>query len=309
MKKSKSKSLAVIPATAPAAVIKQWTKDLAAGLCEIDNGIISIQEQGQRAIEVIREYGRKLIAAKEDIGHTHWLDYLAKNLPQLNERRAQRYMKLASKTSHMSEMKDCTSIRKAYIAYGIIPSPERQPRKALPAPAPVTAAPAPAPSDLPPIDVEAIPDTAPIIAMPVFDGNGRIHVGDEAPAAFAPVATAAETKAALKAVLDKKNGQMTAPVLTPESVRAWLKTKAGKELAASMVPAAASSPAAESSKSIVIVKPMTFAAFNVALTILTKLIPADADHQKFGDLLSTCSAVELQLAQNKGRRAISAYTR
>ena len=77
------------------------------------------------AISKAIECGRLLIQQKESLGHGSWLEWLDANVPEISDRTARKYMVLA-KRNHGSDLNDAASLRQAYIATGIIPSPEEK---------------------------------------------------------------------------------------------------------------------------------------------------------------------------------------
>jgi len=80
------------------------------------------------AITKALECGQLLIQQKESLGHGSWLEWLDANLPEMTDRTARKYMALA-KRNHGSDLTDAATLRKAYLAAGIIPSPaEKAPR-------------------------------------------------------------------------------------------------------------------------------------------------------------------------------------
>lgn len=77
------------------------------------------------AIAKALECGQLLIQQKESLGHGSWLEWLDSNLPEISDRTARKYMSLA-KRNHGSDLTDAASLRQAYLATGIIPSPEEK---------------------------------------------------------------------------------------------------------------------------------------------------------------------------------------
>jgi hypothetical protein len=70
--------------------------------------------------------GQLLLQQKAALQHGTWLDWLATNLSEINERTARRYMALANRT-HVTDLNDAASVRQAYLATGIIPpSPKKE---------------------------------------------------------------------------------------------------------------------------------------------------------------------------------------
>ena len=60
---------------------------------------------------------------KDIVGHGNWLKWLADNCGNISEATAKRWMQLA-KRSHVIDLENCTSLRKAYIDCGILPEPK-----------------------------------------------------------------------------------------------------------------------------------------------------------------------------------------
>lgn len=77
------------------------------------------------ALEKVLECGRLLQQQKDSLKHGGWIEWLRANCPEIHVRTAQRYMKLAANTTHVSFLEDESTIRKAYIAAGILPEPEK----------------------------------------------------------------------------------------------------------------------------------------------------------------------------------------
>jgi len=77
------------------------------------------------AIAKALECGQLLIQQKESLGHGSWLEWLDANVPEITDRTARRYMALAKRT-HVSVLNDTATVRQAYLATGIIPSPEEK---------------------------------------------------------------------------------------------------------------------------------------------------------------------------------------
>lgn len=66
--------------------------------------------------------GQLLLQQKESLGHGSWLQWLDANVPEISEWTARRYMALA-KRAHVSDLNDTATVRQAYLATGILPSP------------------------------------------------------------------------------------------------------------------------------------------------------------------------------------------
>lgn len=74
---------------------------------------------GKESIVAAAKAGKYLNDAKALVGHGNWLKWLAENCKGVSDSTAQRYMKIA-KTAHVKYLKECTSLRQAYILTGAI---------------------------------------------------------------------------------------------------------------------------------------------------------------------------------------------
>lgn len=97
---------------------------------ETDELICLAQKKGTEAIASAIACGVKLREAKEIVGHGGWEKWLAKHCKGVHGNTARNYMRL-SKAQHVVDLKDCKSLRQAYVEVGIIP--EVEPVKAAPA--------------------------------------------------------------------------------------------------------------------------------------------------------------------------------
>jgi hypothetical protein len=93
-----------------------------------------------QAVAKAIECGRLLIRQKESLGHGSWLDWRAEHLPDISHNTVSKYMRLAkavealpasddvgdSNFTHGLNLLDAASARQAYIAAGILPSPENK---------------------------------------------------------------------------------------------------------------------------------------------------------------------------------------
>jgi hypothetical protein len=77
------------------------------------------QTRGREAIAAAIKAGQYLAEVKEQVGHGNWLPWLEQNCKGISDTTAQRYMKLAN-NSHVNYLKECTSLRQAYICTGAI---------------------------------------------------------------------------------------------------------------------------------------------------------------------------------------------
>ena len=82
------------------------------------------KQKGRDAIAAGIKAGKDLIQAKEMVGHGNWGPWLEANCKEVDERMAQRYMKLAKSDIPVSDLNLCASLRQAFIAVGAL-SPQR----------------------------------------------------------------------------------------------------------------------------------------------------------------------------------------
>lgn len=61
-----------------------------------------------------------LTKAKDSVEHGQWEKWLLDNCGDIAKATAERWMRLA-KASHVMDLEDCSSLRRAYIACGILP--------------------------------------------------------------------------------------------------------------------------------------------------------------------------------------------
>lgn len=85
--------------------------------------------------------GQALNKAKGMVPHGQWLRWLGENCKDIEDRTAQKYMRLAN-TNHGSHLTEATSLRQAYQLAGIIPETEKPQPKELTAPQTTEAEPA-----------------------------------------------------------------------------------------------------------------------------------------------------------------------
>lgn len=79
-----------------------------------------------RAFEAIAEAllcGQLLNQAKQVVGHGLWLKWLDEHCPNITRQTACNYMRLAN-VKHVLHLENCSGLRQAYIACGILPKPE-----------------------------------------------------------------------------------------------------------------------------------------------------------------------------------------
>lgn len=110
--------------------------ELAATIRDSHKTAISLAEQtrkkGAEAITEALLCGKALNEAKELVPHGQWLKWLTENCSGVDERTAQRYMKLA-KNDRLSDL-DATSLHHLYIAAGVYE--EQAPRRTVAPPPP-----------------------------------------------------------------------------------------------------------------------------------------------------------------------------
>ena len=82
----------------------------------------SAREKAQHAIAAAIDCGTLLERQKASLPHGEWLDWLGVNCPEICDRTARRYIRLANRT-HVSDLSDAHSLRKAYLATGVLPEP------------------------------------------------------------------------------------------------------------------------------------------------------------------------------------------
>lgn len=92
-----------------------------------------------QAVAKAIECGQLLIHQKASLGHGSWLEWLDQNLPEISESTARRYMRLAkaapslpdasdpaSNQSPVTDLENAQTLKHAYIALGILPTPEEK---------------------------------------------------------------------------------------------------------------------------------------------------------------------------------------
>ncbi|MGD0816154.1 MAG: hypothetical protein ABSA83_21390 [Verrucomicrobiota bacterium] len=67
--------------------------------------------------------GQAALKAKKLCGHGRWMEWVAKHCKKCSQPTLNRYMRMAN-SSHVINLKDCKSLRQAYILVGIIPEIE-----------------------------------------------------------------------------------------------------------------------------------------------------------------------------------------
>lgn len=77
------------------------------------------EENGRKAIQAAITAGTELREVKADVGHGKFTPWLEANFTDLSPETARRYMRL-SKKGNVTDLTDCTSLRQAYLATGII---------------------------------------------------------------------------------------------------------------------------------------------------------------------------------------------
>lgn len=82
------------------------------------------KRSGQSAVKSALRAGQLLNRAKRLLRSGNWLKWLADNCPDITARTAQNWMRLAN-TKHVS-LEDYDSVRKAYLAIGILSEPTKE---------------------------------------------------------------------------------------------------------------------------------------------------------------------------------------
>jgi hypothetical protein len=77
---------------------------------------------GRAAIIAAIECGKLLNKAKDSVKHGEWQKWLLDNCGNISHDTANKWMGLA-KNAHVRNLEDCDSLRKAYIACGLLPCP------------------------------------------------------------------------------------------------------------------------------------------------------------------------------------------
>jgi hypothetical protein len=109
------------------------------------NGVVLLKT-GRLVLELAIEAGTILCQVKQLLPHGEWQKWLAENVNGISDRTAEKYMKLARKTNHGSELTDdWKTLREAYLATGIIkqPTPKTPTSQEAESPSPAEEPPAP----------------------------------------------------------------------------------------------------------------------------------------------------------------------
>jgi hypothetical protein len=83
------------------------------------------------AVEKALECGRLMLAQKQTLQQRSgkercgWIEWLAENCPQISEQTARRYMALAKRSHVSGYLENCSTLRQAYLATGIIKEEEK----------------------------------------------------------------------------------------------------------------------------------------------------------------------------------------
>ncbi|MFH1067157.1 MAG: DUF3102 domain-containing protein [bacterium] len=77
------------------------------------------------AVNKAVECGQLLCRQKQHLKHGSWLEWLKINCPKVSQETARRYMRLANQ-SHVTDLKDVSNLRQAYIATGVLPLPDKK---------------------------------------------------------------------------------------------------------------------------------------------------------------------------------------
>ena len=130
------------PASAYMAVIRKYgVSTTGAGLehlakkindtsANVETAVKSARERIKEALDLAITCGQLLLDAKALCVHGEFGAWIKHNCHNISERTAQRYMKLAERVkANPSYMTDFKSINQAYIAIGMMPEPEKKPRK------------------------------------------------------------------------------------------------------------------------------------------------------------------------------------
>jgi len=95
-----------------------------------------------QAVAKAIECGQLLIRQKESIGHGSWLEWQAKNLPDMKRETVRKYMQIAKVAQENlpdrdadesqipttgGNLKNAASLRQAFVAIGLLPAPENKP--------------------------------------------------------------------------------------------------------------------------------------------------------------------------------------
>ena len=90
----------------------------------LESNRLATEAKGRASEAVTKavECGHLLNQQKESLKHGGWLNWLDDNVPQISEWTARRYMALA-KRAHVPDLNDAATVRQAYLATGIIPTP------------------------------------------------------------------------------------------------------------------------------------------------------------------------------------------
>jgi hypothetical protein len=128
MKLTKHRNAAKVPQpTTPKASNATVTlNDYAKQVTEIHRGIEdaerTIIQTGKKNIAAAITAGNRLIKAKSLVKHGQWLPWVEKNLKGISQATVNRYMALAAFacSSDAGKLKDCDSLREAYLVAGII---------------------------------------------------------------------------------------------------------------------------------------------------------------------------------------------
>jgi Domain of unknown function (DUF4338)/Protein of unknown function (DUF3102) len=107
------------PLAEPPKTLDEYAKAILEAHQCVDRADNLSKRHGREAIAAAIKAGQYLNAAKVLVGHGNWLKWLAKNCTCVSDSTAQRYMKIA-KTAHVKYLKECASLRQAYIFTGAI---------------------------------------------------------------------------------------------------------------------------------------------------------------------------------------------
>jgi hypothetical protein len=163
---------------------------------------------GQELLNAAVQCGEALTEAKEVAGHGNWLDWLAKNCPDISEDTAQHYMRVSR-----NGVKDARNLHQAYQQAGIILLP------------PIHRDVAPEPKEAAAPDRNGTEEPAPAKSAPMITGGKdplAAYVSDPKPAKAAP---ATEPQAGLAPDSKWTSAVPKHEAPKPESPKAKQKTK------------------------------------------------------------------------------------
>ena len=111
-----------VPGTPGALLIFDLSASINAAFAAARSAADSATYQARAAITAAVECGDLLTRQKASLPHGAWLPWLADHCPDISAETARRYMRLA-KRSRETDLTDASSLRQAYLATGVLPSP------------------------------------------------------------------------------------------------------------------------------------------------------------------------------------------